>query len=139
MYWSIGYHILALLMFGAAGVIASIYLRVIVRVHAFNGLSNTQRKKILKKQSFFSKLLMIYATNSNNTKYYFPLGTWWSLICYYVLLLCFFMIMFVLIAIFIIGDMHATLFIVAAQIGGLAIGLSVISIFLPGKLKNDNK
>ncbi|MDR2599578.1 MAG: hypothetical protein LBC73_04810 [Oscillospiraceae bacterium] len=132
---NLGTHLSVLLIFGAGGIVASIYLRVIVHLHAFNGLSNSKRMKILKKQSFFSKLLMIYATNSNNTKYYFPLGTWWSLICYYILLLCFFMIMFVLIAIFIIGDMHATLFIVTAQIGGLAIGLSVISIFLPGKLK----
>ncbi|MDR2590364.1 MAG: hypothetical protein LBC71_05200 [Oscillospiraceae bacterium] len=132
---NLGTHLVVLFMFGAGGIIASIYLRVIVRYHAFNGLSNSKRKKILKKQSFLRKLLMIYAINSNNTKYYFPLGTWWSLICYYVLLLCFLMIMFVLIVIFVINDMHAIFFIVAAQIGGLAIGLSVISIFLPGKLK----
>ncbi|MDR2598901.1 MAG: hypothetical protein LBC73_01330 [Oscillospiraceae bacterium] len=134
MYWSIGFHILALLMFGLAGVIVNIYLRVIVRTHAFNGLSNSRRKKILNNQSLLNKILMTYAMSGNRTKYYYQLGTWWSLVCYYILLACFFIVM-IFLTTMIFVEVNEVLFNLVVKVGGISIALSVASIFLPGKLK----
>ena len=123
-----------ILILSTGGALIAYILRVLVHCHAFDGMSKSHKKKVIKRQIFIRRLLMFYTTKSNPTKCYSPIGTWWCLICYYIFLVN--MILFLsaaILSIFFEFDFHR--WIESLRIAGISVVFSLLSHFLPLKKK----
>ena len=76
--------IIAALFFFAYTPLMVYVIRDCVHKHAFNGMSKTSRRRVIKRQSRLSRIFMTYVTKCNTTEHYSPIRTWVCLICYYI-------------------------------------------------------